>query len=74
MKKSLLVTISALMVGSMILTGCGSDKKETTASSGSAETKTETTGDTKAASSEGASGEITVVSREDGSGTRGAFV
>ena len=74
MKKSLLVTISALMVGSMILTGCGSDKKETTASSGSAETKTETTGDTKASSSEGASGEITVVSREDGSGTRGAFV
>lgn len=74
MKKSLLVTISALMVGSMLLTGCGSDKKETTASSGATETKTETTGDTKAASTEGASGEITVVSREDGSGTRGAFV
>ena len=74
MKKSLLVTISALMVGSMLLTGCGSDKKETTASNGAAETKTETTGDTKAASTEGASGEITVVSREDGSGTRGAFV
>ena len=74
MKKSLLVTISALMVGSMLLTGCGSDKKETTASSGATETKTETTGDTKASSTEGASGEITVVSREDGSGTRGAFV
>ena len=55
MKKGLLMTVSALMIGTMILTGCGTEKKETEAA-------------------DGASGEITVVSREDGSGTRGAFI
>lgn len=55
MKKGLLMTVSALMIGTMILTGCGTEEKETEAAGG-------------------ASGEITVVSREDGSGTRGAFI
>lgn len=80
MKKSLLMTVSALMIGTLMLTGCGTEKKETTAQTaaetveagGSEET-------TKAAESgtsdvKGASGEITIVSREDGSGTRGAFI
>lgn len=62
MKKSLLMTVSTLMIGTLMLTGCGTEKKETTA---------QTAAETTAA---GASGEITIVSREDGSGTRGAFI
>ena len=31
MKKGLLMTVSALMVGTVILTGCGTEKGETTA-------------------------------------------
>ncbi len=80
MKKSLLMTVSALMIGTLMLTGCGTEKAETTAQTAA---ETEEVGGseetTKAAESgtgnvKGASGEITVVSREDGSGTRGAFI
>lgn len=70
--------IVALMVMAMTATamvGCGSDN---TANSGSnADAGTENTADaeneedTEAA---GVSGDITVISREDGSGTRGAFI
>ena len=73
MKKSLLMTLSALMLGTLMLTGCGTEKTETTAQT-SAETTTQTETDSAAGAVKGASGEITVVSREDGSGTRGAFV
>lgn len=73
MKKSLLMTVSALMIGTLMLTGCGTEKTETTAQT-SAETTTQTDTDSAAGAVKGASGEITVVSREDGSGTRGAFV
>lgn len=73
MKKSLLMTLSALMLGTLMLTGCGTEKTETTAQT-SAETTTQTETDSAASAVKGASGEITVVSREDGSGTRGAFV
>lgn len=73
MKKSLLMTLSALMLGTLMLTGCGTEKTETTAQT-SAETTTQTDTDSAAGAVKGASGEITVVSREDGSGTRGAFV
>ena len=75
MKKGLLMTVSALMVGTVILTGCGTEKGETTAQT-AAGTAAEAAG-TEAASAndtKGASGDITIVSREDGSGTRGAFV
>ena len=54
MKKRLFKLVSTMMIGAMILTGCGAEKGNDAAA--------------------GASGEITVVSREDGSGTRGAFV
>ena len=73
MKKSLLMTVSALMIGTLMLTGCGTEKAETTAQTAA---ETEEVGGseetTKAAESgtgnvKGASGEITVVSREDGS-------
>ena len=73
MKKSLLMTLSALMLGTLMLTGCGTEKTETTAQT-SAETTTQTETDSAVGDVKGASGEITVVSREDGSGTRGAFV
>ena len=41
MKKSLLMTLSALMLGTLMLTGCGTEKTETTAQT-SAETTTQT--------------------------------
>ena len=76
MKKSLLMTVSALMIGTLMLTGCGTEKAETTAQTAAETTEAGDSGETtKAAESgKGASGEITVVSREDGSGTRGAFI
>lgn len=64
MKKRVMMTLSVLMIGTILLTGCkNSEKKET-----------QEVSDTSGGISEGASGDITVVSREDGSGTRGAFI
>lgn len=60
MKKIMALGMAVMMIGSMALAGCGS-------SDGGSSDSTE-------ASAEGASGPITIVSREDGSGTRGAFV
>ena len=58
------------MGASMMLAGCGnsSEATDTTGAAGSAATENTTT------ESKGVTGDITVVSREDGSGTRGAFV
>lgn len=67
MKKSLVMLVSMMMVGTALLTGCGSENAEKTG-----EVSKETVQKTEDTS--GASGEITVVSREDGSGTRGAFI
>lgn len=67
MKKSLVMLVSMMMVGTALLTGCGSENAETTGA-----VSKETVQKTEDIS--GASGEITVVSREDGSGTRGAFI
>ena len=61
MKKALAACMAVMMIGSTVLMGCGRQDNSDTG----ADTKTEATG---------ASGPITVVSREDGSGTRGAFV
>lgn len=76
MKKSLLMTVSALIIGTLMLTGCGTEKAETTAQTAAETTEAGDSGETTKAeeSGKGASGEITVVSREDGSGTRGAFI
>lgn len=68
MKKRVMMTLSALMIGTVLLTGCGS-KEETKA----ADTTGKTT-EAAATTEGGASGDITIVSREDGSGTRGAFI
>lgn len=76
MKKSLLMTVFALIIGTLMLTGCGTEKAETTAQTAAETTEAGDSGETTKAeeSGKGASGEITVVSREDGSGTRGAFI
>lgn len=68
MKKSLLMTVSALMIGTVLLTGCGSETEETTGTNATTEASTDEEIEY------GASGDITIVSREDGSGTRSAFV
>ena len=68
MKKTVCLLLAGLMtIGA--LTGCGSsadDKKDDSA-------KTEATGEKKSDGFD-TSSDITVVSREDGSGTRGAFI
>lgn len=63
MKKTLAMVL-ALGMAAMSLTACGGNKTETTAA-------TEAAAAGEAPAAEGA---ITVVSREDGSGTRGAFI
>ena len=68
MKKTVCLLLAGLMT-IVALTGCGSsadDKKDDSA-------KTEATGDKKSDGFD-TSSDITVVSREDGSGTRGAFI
>lgn len=76
--KKLLATmmIAALAVGS--LSGCGSQKTETTAAAAetTAAAAAETEAETEAASVEGfdTTSPIEVLSRENGSGTRGAFI
>ena len=60
MKKILAAGLAVMMMGSLALTGCGGSSDESNGGGSEAST--------------GASGPITVVSREDGSGTRGAFV
>ena len=75
MKKKLL---AAILMGTMVfgMTACGGSNEESTSNQ---ETQTETdanAGTEEKESDAGSSveGEITVISREDGSGTRGAFV
>lgn len=58
MKKAFTTFMAITMLGTALFTGCGSDK----------------TNGASAAAPGGASGEITIVSREEGSGTRGAFI
>ena len=75
MKKIIsLVLLSALAL--MMFAGCSSTETETTAGTTTAGTTTAGSEGTTAAESEGgaAEGPISVISREDGSGTRGAFV
>ncbi len=68
MKKIIALTAAAAMLLSC-LAGCGSTESETTANDTASTAVSEATADNAAFS-----GEITVVSREEGSGTRGAFV
>lgn len=80
--KSRILAVSAAIIASLSLAGCGSTSgsSETTASSADANTAAAdtTSADTTAADAAGTdtsmSGAIAVVSREGGSGTRGAFI
>ena len=80
--KSRILAVSAAIIASLSLAGCGSTSgsSETTASSADANTAAADTNsaDTTAADAAGTdtsmSGAIAVVSREGGSGTRGAFI
>ena len=80
--KSRILAVSAAIIASLSLAGCGSTSgsSETTASSADADTAAAdtTSADTTAADAAGTdtsmSGAIAVVSREGGSGTRGAFI
>lgn len=60
MKKKILAVMSAIVITTLAFTGCGSNNESADKSS--------------SAASDGMSGAITVVSREEGSGTRDAFV
>ncbi|MCD8148255.1 MAG: substrate-binding domain-containing protein [Clostridiales bacterium] len=84
-KKMMALVLSAAVVGSMALAGCGSTSSDSTTedttttedSSAAADTEeAEETDDTaeEASSDFDTSSAITVLSREDGSGTRGAFI
>lgn len=80
--KSRILAVSAAIIASLSLAGCGSTSgnSETTASSADANTaaadttSADTTAEDAAGTDTSMSGAIAVVSREGGSGTRGAFI
>ncbi len=67
MKKFMAVLATVAMAGSLVV-GCGSNSVSDEADQAEENTQTEASGDWDSSS------DITIVSREDGSGTRGAFV
>lgn len=75
--KSRILAVSAAIIASLSLAGCGSTSgsSETTSSSADANTAAaDTTAEDAAGTDTSMSGAIAVVSREGGSGTRGAFI
>ncbi len=85
MKKKLLATILMAAMAVSMMTGCGSSDDTTADTTTETEATDSEAADSEAADSEAADSsadsasslagnEITVVSREDGSGTRGAFI
>lgn len=76
--KSRILAVSAAIIASLSLAGCGSTSgsSETTAASADANTAAaaDTTAEDAAGTDTSMSGAIAVVSREGGSGTRGAFI
>ncbi|MCC8017029.1 MAG: substrate-binding domain-containing protein [Lachnospiraceae bacterium] len=82
-KKVLALTLCAAVMGSMALTGCGSSSSSTDTTEEAAETTEASTEEEAEETGEAAeetssdfdtSSAISVLSREDGSGTRGAFI
>lgn len=67
MKKFMAMTLAAAMTVALA-TGCGSKKEETDSTNNDTDTKTESGSDWDPTN------DISVISREDGSGTRGAFI
>ena len=72
MKRKLALLLTAVMVVGSVLTGCGSSNDNTAETKETVETTDEAADATDEAT--GMTGNIKVVSREDGSGTRGAFI
>ena len=74
-KKVVAIMMTAAMAASMMLAGCGnSDDNADTNNGSSAEATEAPEAEKEGGETAGAEGPIVVVSREDGSGTRGAFV
>lgn len=78
-KKAVAILMTAAMAASMMMVGCGSSNNAAEESTSGSNTGTEAASTPEAeeegeGGSAGAEGPIVVVSREDGSGTRGAFV
>ena len=77
-RKVIAITLTAMMAAGM-LAGCGSSDSssslaaDTTKEASATEADGSTDGDSNAAGGD-FSGQISVISREDGSGTRGAFI
>ena len=77
-RKVIAITLTAMMAAGM-LAGCGSSDSssssaaDTTKEASATEAAGSTDGDSTAAAGD-FSGQISVISREDGSGTRGAFI
>ncbi len=72
MKKKAITLFMAMTLGAAMLAGCGSSATDTTAST---ETDAaDTSADSTAAADFDSEEDISVYSREDGSGTRGAFI
>ena len=70
-------TIVAMMIMAMTaasVAGCGSSSNDTAAAENTTDAAADTTATDDTAAAGSMSGAITVLSREDGSGTRGAFI
>ena len=70
-------TIVAMMIMAMTaasVAGCGSSSNDTAAAESTTDAAADTTAESTAEAAGSMSGVITVLSREDGSGTRGAFI
>ena len=72
LKKMMALVLCAATVAGLGLTGCGNSDNGAADNAGSAATESGSTGSADASSD--FSGNISVLSREDGSGTRGAFI
>ncbi len=73
MKKKAITLFMAMTLGAAMLAGCGSSATDTTAST-ETDAAADTSADSTAAADFDSEEDISVYSREDGSGTRGAFI
>lgn len=74
MMKKAIAMLSALTLSLTVLAGCSAPASSTPAGTGTAASTASSAAAPSEATPAAAEGEITVVSREDGSGTRGAFI
>ncbi len=74
MKKKAITLFMAMTLSAAMLAGCGSSAADTTASTETAGDAADTSADSTAPADFDSDEDISVYSREDGSGTRGAFI